>query len=206
MVIAAGPTTGSVDAATTAAERAERIYAATLEVLIEVGFDRLTMDAVAARSRSSKATLYRHWPSKTELVTEAVRALRPAHVIDEPHGESLRGDLLDFLSHINDHASQDQVCMMRGLISACSTDEALAGAVRQQLIETKRQTLLQILRAWRDNGAIAADKDLTFLVDVIPSLITYRFLVTQEPVDQEFVTRMVDEIALPLLAPSDPDQ
>jgi AcrR family transcriptional regulator len=177
-----------------------------LEVLIEVGFDRLTMDAVAARARSSKATLYRHWPSKAELVTESVRALRTAPPVDQPRGESLRGDLLDFLSHINDHASQDQVCMMRGLISACSTDAALAVAVRQQLIETKRQTLLQILQTWRDRGEIADDLDLPFLVDVMPSLITYRFLVTHDPVDQEFLIRMVDEIALPLLTQPDLDR
>ena len=198
MMMAAVPSAG-------AEERTERIYAATLEVLIEVGFDRLTMDAVAARAHSSKATLYRHWPSKAELVTESVRALRPTQgTTNEPRGESLRGDLLDFLSHINDHASQDQVCMMRGLISACSTDEALAAAVRQQLIETKRQSLLQILQAWRDRGVIAADKDLPFLVDVMPSLITYRFLVTHDPVDHEFLLRLVDDIALPLLTQPEP--
>ena len=187
-----------------AAERTDRIFAATLEVLIEVGFDRLTMDAVAARARSSKATLYRHWPSKAELVTDAVRALRSQQLVAPPSGQSLRSDLIEFFSHFNDDASQEQVCMMRGLISACSTDQDLASAVRQQLIETKRQSLVQILESWRERGDIPHGTDLDFLVDVMPALVIYRHLITQEGVDNAFLVRLVDEVAIPLLTSRTP--
>ena len=112
--------------ALSASDRHRRIFAATLEILIEVGFDRLTMDAVAARAHSSKATLYRHWPSKAELVTDAVQSLHSAYTVEAPSTDSLRLDLLEFFSHLHDQGAQDQVCMMRGLVSACSTDQSLA--------------------------------------------------------------------------------
>jgi AcrR family transcriptional regulator len=54
-------------------QREEAILRAALELLAEIGYDQLTMDAVAARAHCSKATIYRRWPGKAELVTTAVR-------------------------------------------------------------------------------------------------------------------------------------
>ena len=75
-------------------EREDEILDATLELLIEVGYDRLTMDAVAKRSRASKATLYRRWETKASLVDRraAARQGRPAR--RAPDTGTLRGDLL----------------------------------------------------------------------------------------------------------------
>src|SRR3569623_1266093 len=75
-------------------EREEEILDATVELLMEVGYDRLTMDSVARRARASKATLYRRWETKASLVVEAlVRAKDAPHPADHDTG-SLRGDLL----------------------------------------------------------------------------------------------------------------
>src|SRR5207244_13096978 len=54
------------------------ILEATLAVLGEVGYDRLTIDAVAARAKASKATVYRRWPGKAALVVDAFRTVNPA--------------------------------------------------------------------------------------------------------------------------------
>ena len=66
---------------------------ATLALLAEVGYDRMSMDAVAARAKASKATIYRRWPGKQELVLDAVRSRAPGMAVPEDTG-SLRGDLL----------------------------------------------------------------------------------------------------------------
>src|SRR3954447_6644599 len=68
------------------------ILAATLEVLADVGYDRLTMDAVAARAKASKATLYRRWTNKVTLVIEALQHAKSP--TDVPDTGSLREDLL----------------------------------------------------------------------------------------------------------------
>src|SRR3954449_11409393 len=72
-------------------EREAELYEAVLELLREVGYDALTMDAVATRTRSSKATLYRQWGGKAELVVKALRSQKPH--FDEVDTGSLRGDL-----------------------------------------------------------------------------------------------------------------
>jgi len=74
-------------------EREDEIFEACVDLLIQVGYDRLTMDAVAKRARASKATLYRRWETKASLVVDAlVRAKGTPHVEDHDTGD-LRSDL-----------------------------------------------------------------------------------------------------------------
>ena len=75
-------------------EREDEILDATLALLIEVGYDRLTMDAVAKRSRASKATLYRRWETKASLAIDALLRAKGAPHVELPDTGTLRGDLL----------------------------------------------------------------------------------------------------------------
>ena len=94
-------------------EREAEILDATLQVLVDVGYDRLTMDAVAAARRASKATLYRRWNAKVSLVIDALLATKEAPVV--PDTGSLRGDL------------RAMFCGIGGL-----TDAEAVGDVRQR--------------------------------------------------------------------------
>src|SRR3954468_14483852 len=75
-------------------EREEQILDATVDLLLEVGYDRLTMDSVAARAKAGKATLYRRWCSKQRLVVDAVNRSKRAVVGPPPDTGSLRIDLV----------------------------------------------------------------------------------------------------------------
>ncbi len=75
-------------------EREREILASTLECLVELGYDRLTFDAVAASAKASKATLYRRWPSKVDLVVEALQLMMGVEADRYPDTGSLRGDLI----------------------------------------------------------------------------------------------------------------
>ncbi len=78
--------------------RETELLAVTLQLLQEHGYDRLTVDAVAAAARASKATVYRRWPSKAELVLAAfIEGVRQVAV--HPETGTLRGDLLQ-LGHV----------------------------------------------------------------------------------------------------------
>ena len=98
-------------------EREAELYAAVLDLLREVGYDALTMDAVAARTRSSKATLYRQWGGKPELVAKAIRHNKPGSIADIDTG-SLRGDLHALTSREDDCTMQQNAALMRGLFMA----------------------------------------------------------------------------------------
>src|SRR6478672_11048842 len=89
---------------------------ATLALLLEVGYDRMSMDAVAARAHASKATIYRRWPGKQELVLDAVRARGVGLTVAEDTG-SLRGDLM---------------ATYRSAIHGSAADDARAGRLRPQ--------------------------------------------------------------------------
>src|SRR3954454_10191207 len=74
-------------------DRERQILDAALEVLAEVGYDRLTMDAVAQRAKASKATLYRRWNSKAKLVVEALARMKTTSE-EVPDSGDLRTDLM----------------------------------------------------------------------------------------------------------------
>src|SRR5262245_37799618 len=83
-------------------EREQAIIDATVCLLAEIGYEAMTMDAVAARARASKATIYRRWPGKPQLVGDALRRCGPGPKAEIPHTGSLRGDLIAMLHHVRD--------------------------------------------------------------------------------------------------------
>src|SRR5690349_8415936 len=87
-------------------EREDEILDATVDLLMEVGYDRLTMDAVAREARASKATLYRRWETKASLVVEALARGKTAPHVEEHDTGSLREDLLaTFCGHEGDRGA-----------------------------------------------------------------------------------------------------
>src|SRR6478672_5992627 len=98
---------------------------ATLALLLEVGYDRLSMDAVAARAKASKATIYRRWPGKQELVLDAVRARGPGLVVTEDTG-SLRGDLMATYRSAIHGSAADDADLIAGVLRAMRTTPELA--------------------------------------------------------------------------------
>ena len=75
-------------------ERESQILDAALELLSHVGYDRMTMDAVAAQAKASKATLYRRWSTKSTLVVDALLGSKEALQTPEVDTGSLREDLV----------------------------------------------------------------------------------------------------------------
>jgi AcrR family transcriptional regulator len=182
--------------------RHAEILEATLAELQEVGYDRMTMDAVAKRAGASKATLYRHWPNKAELVVAAIRQMRGEDDADAPDTGTLRGDLLSLLVGSRPHSAEDQLCVMRGMVSACGTDTELATAFFDQVVGTKRAHALEIIRRAQTRGEVSEATDIHFLVDAAPAMLVFRHLLTPYPVDENYLARLVDEVWLPLLTAS----
>src|SRR5690349_16830932 len=124
-------------------EREAELYEAVLDLLREVGYDALTMDAVAARTRSSKATLYRQWGGKAELVAKAMRANKPRPDFDSVDTGSLRGDMHALIMSQDDCAIEQNSALMRGLAMAIHGNPDLLKAFRELIIEPE---LLEIRR------------------------------------------------------------
>jgi AcrR family transcriptional regulator len=179
--------------------REQAILEAALELVMEVGYDRLSMDALAERARASKATIYRHWSGKAEIVAAAVRCRAEAAMEVLPDTGSLRGDLLALLGHSCEMLSSSEGALVAAVLWAMRSDPVLAGLVRAQMIDGKQDVVRAAVARAVARGDCPAGTDGTVAGEVMPALVLSRLLVTGEPLDDEFCTHLVDDVLLPLL-------
>jgi AcrR family transcriptional regulator len=180
-------------------EREAELYAAVLDLLREVGYDGLTMDAVAARTRSSKATLYRQWGGKAELVVRAMRHHKPVSIADTDTG-SLRGDFHALLSHDDDSAMAQSSALMRALAMAMHHNPDLKRAFRELLIEPEMDEFSRVLRRAVGRGEVRADNPAReYVVHMLVGAFITRTLIDDRPPTQAFLRSYLDAVVLPVL-------
>ncbi|MFL6117480.1 MAG: TetR/AcrR family transcriptional regulator [Catenulispora sp.] len=180
-------------------ERERAILTATLEVLAEAGYDALRLDTVAARAKASKATLYRHWPGKAELVVHAVQCYEQDDFAKHADTGSLRGDLIATLAGMRDMMSGPPGQLMTGLVAALQKDADLARVVRASMIEDKRHVSERMLDRAVARGELPPDTDPTIFPEVAPGIIFMRVFLSGDPVDEEFLAHLADDILIPLM-------
>lgn len=174
---------------------------ATVDVLAEVGAAGLTMDAVAARAGSGKAALYRRWPSKADLIIDAVARMKRNQVdLDNlPDTGTLRGDLLALFRPEPLEQSARKLKVMTALASLLSQDQTLAEAANSAVVEPWAEAHLALMQRAVERGEIPASADVSTLSQVIPSMAAYRSLVQRKPFELTFLVSMVDAVVLPAL-------
>ncbi|HEY3871030.1 MAG TPA: TetR/AcrR family transcriptional regulator [Actinocrinis sp.] len=180
-------------------EREEAILRATLEVLAETGYDALRLDLVAARAKASKATLYRHWPGKADLVVAAVKCYEQADLVTDTDTGSLRGDLLATLRCIRDMMTGPTGQIMAGLMIAMQRDPELAAAVRASMLEDKQQVTRRMLDRAITRGELPAETDPAIFPEIAPAVLFTRIFIQGRPADEAYLTRLTDEILIPLM-------
>jgi AcrR family transcriptional regulator len=186
------------------ATRETAILQATLELLVESGYDQLTIDAVAARARCSKATIYRRWPGKAALVLTAVRRHAGQSAMAVPDTGSLRSDLLAALQAMRSSLSGQDAALILGLLVAMHRDPELADVVRQQVLLAKREVFdAAIARAVARND-VPPTTDSALLAEISSAVLFSRLLVTGEPLDDAFAQHLVDAVLLPALGRPSP--
>lgn len=169
----------------------------TLQLLQEHGYDRLTLDAVAARARASKATVYRRWPSKAELVLAAfIEGVRQVAV--HPQTGTLRGDLLQIGDACREQASQ-QAGTIRAVLVETSRHPALNEALQHQFLNQRKALIDEILRDAVDRGEIDASMISDELWDLLPGYLIFRIIMPVRPPTHETVRVLVDEVIIPSL-------
>lgn len=181
------------------APRESAICSAALELLVEVGYDRMSMDAVAARAHASKATIYRRWPGKRELVLDAIRTRGPKVVVPPDTG-TLRGDIIAALRTVNDGVGGEDLALVAGVLRAMRSTPELADCLRAKVIEEKRDVSATIVERAVARGELGPQADPDILHEVAPALVIFRVLVTGQPVNDEFLAHIADDVLVPLLS------
>ena len=178
--------------------RDPEILDAALEILAEEGYEGMTLDAVAARAKAGKATLYRRWPSKAHLVHEAIVRMAQCDVdLDAaPDTGSLRGDIAS-LTRPGAFGEQ-RVKVIAGLVSMVGSERSGLGAVAFSAsvapwVAVNRLVLERAVR----RGEIAASVDVDLLSRLVPSMCMYRVSVERVALDPAFIDGLINRVLLP---------
>jgi len=182
-----------------AAARRQAILDAAITLLMEVGYDRMSMDALAERAHAGKATIYRHWAGKAEVVVEAVRCRKCDEFAAPPDTGSLRGDLLEALNRSRDSFTEEDAALLVGMVSAMHHDQELAGLMRQQVFEAKQGLFDEVVAR-----AVGRGEPVSMLAAPIANEVSSALFISQVAmgggeIDEAFVFHMVDDVILPLL-------
>jgi AcrR family transcriptional regulator len=177
--------------------RETELLAVTLQLLQEHGYDRLTVDAVAAQARASKATVYRRWPSKAELVLAAfIEGIRQVAV--PPNTGTLRNDLLQLGELICQQAHQ-HASTIRAVLVEVSRNPALNDVMQCQFLDQRKALIHDVLRQAVDRGEIDAAAINDELWDLLPGYLIFRSIIQNRPPTQDTVQALVDEVIIPSL-------
>ena len=183
-------------------ERLEELYLGTLALVAQHGFDNVTMDQVAAATKSSKATLYRQWGSKGALVVEALQCTS-AKMEELPNTGTLRGDLREMFSmRDKDHDGEE---LMGAIMHAMKQDPELAKAVREQILQPVHDRIGTFLDRAIERGEIAADSPALSHVNLalLAPFVLQECLTGAEP-SAEFLYSYIDGLILPALGVTPP--
>lgn len=178
-----------------------RIIEAAIEVLAQTGFDSMTMDMVAGKAKAGKATVYRRWSSKAELVRDAL--IRMSHSSVEldrlPETGTLRGDLLAVLKPYSMEHSERKLRIMARLGSFFSEHQNLADEATAGIFVPMTDVNRSIMQRAAERGEISADADIETACQVIISMIFYRTIGQNQSFDKEQYAVLLDNILLPAL-------
>jgi AcrR family transcriptional regulator len=179
-------------------QRRQAILAAAMALTAEVGYDRMTIDAIAARAGVSKPTLYRRWPhGKAELVADAIRERRGA-AGETPDTGSLRGDLLALVAIQTGHLLED-IHLACGLLMQLRASEELSAVMQEHVIAEERARFATVLEHAAERGELPVVDVSPLFADIAGAIVFTRVTITGEPVEGAFAEELVDRVLLPVL-------
>jgi AcrR family transcriptional regulator len=173
------------------------ILEAAFEELAEVGYAELTMERVAERAHTGKASLYRRWPSRMELTLDAVRHSMPDPTSPADTG-SLRGDVLAFLRQSAQLLDGPAGQALRGLLGDALRDQERMQELRQRSHGNGVTAMTEITRRAVDRGEIDPAMITPVRLDVAHSLLRQRFLFDGAPINDQVIVDIVDQAVMPL--------
>ncbi len=181
--------------------REAELFGKILDLLVEEGYDNLTMDTIAARTHSSKATLYRQWQSKPKLIAATLRHAKQIDQLDLSSIDtgSLAGDLRKLARRVGS-AGHGQTGIFWSLADSIRRNPELKLALRDALIEPARRELCEILQRAIDRGEIAADvPGFDFVHCTMMGAVLSHSVTEEGEADADYMVRYVDAVLLPAL-------
>jgi AcrR family transcriptional regulator len=174
---------------------------AALTLLAEQGPAAVTMEAVAAAARTSKPVLYRRWPDAATLLRDTVLDVATTAIPHEDTG-TYRTDMLAVLRGWAALFTGPQAGVVRAAIAAAAHDPDLAAAFRADVIGWRKQEMAALLGRGIQRGEVRADVPVEIARELAQSVLWHRLLITGDPITDDLVVQLVDEVLVPFVSPA----
>ncbi|WP_338895724.1 TetR/AcrR family transcriptional regulator [Streptomyces sp. TG1A-60] len=176
------------------------ILDAALEQLSTVGWSGLTMEGVAAGAQTGKAAVYRRWPSKEDLVADALQAGLPRFE-EAPDLGGVREDLLGLCRRTREAMFSRPGSALRSVIHECDTTQAerFHGVIVEGVVEPTVKLLQEVVERGIRRGEVRPDAANGYVFDAIPAMMMYRSKMCGSEWSERDLEEMVDQLMMPLL-------
>jgi AcrR family transcriptional regulator len=178
----------------------QAIFDAVVEQLGTAGYGGLTMEGVAAAAHTGKAALYRRWPSKEELVIDALQHRMPA-LDDPPNSGSVRADMLALLGRMARTINSPTGCAIQSVMTESQRDRDFLRLVHTRVIQPRKRMMMDVLRRGAERGEVRPEAISELTAEVGPAMVVYHFLLDGPPVTPRMVKAIVDQALMPMLRP-----
>ncbi len=175
------------------AEADEAILDATLELFADAGLEGLTVEGVATRAGVGKATVYRRYPGKLELVVASLRAAADA-ASPPPDTGTIRSDLRELVDTLIGRLTRTAVGRAMPMLVAEAARVPELAAEHQAIVREKRGRVRAVVERAAARGDLREGVDADLVVDACVGPVFYRFLVTRAPLDARFVSAHVESV------------
>ncbi|KOG37703.1 TetR/AcrR family transcriptional regulator [Streptomyces resistomycificus] len=179
------------------------ILEAALDQLSTVGWKGLTMEGVASGAQTGKAAVYRRWPSKEDLVADALQAGLPP-LGEAPDLGSVREDLLSLCLRARDAMYSRPGFALRAVIHECDPAqvERFHGVIFGGVVEPTLALLREVIARGIERGEVRGDAANGYVFDAIPAMMMYRSKMCASEWNDRDVEDMIDQLMVPLLRPT----
>jgi AcrR family transcriptional regulator len=177
------------------------IRAAILHLLADVGYGALTMDAVASEAGVGKATIYRRWRTKQDLVVDTISDLNRAGSTTPDTG-SVVSDLREMMHQMVAIITGPTGAAALSLLSTMPHQPALAAAFRNGPLAVWRHSYDVIWQRAEERGEVHPGLSRSTVAETTSALMVQRWLLTGEPVDEAYADEVLEQVVMPLVRAS----
>jgi AcrR family transcriptional regulator len=182
----------------------DAILEAVFDELTEVGYTAFSVESVAARARTGKASIYRRWPTKPELVMDALLRRLPT-----PEQCGLIADVDDSLTTVQALRQVAEAITsvimspagdaMRSVKCEAMADPELARLVDERFQAPRRELLISLLRRGVERGEVRPEAATQLVADVLPAVLAHRVILQREPITARDISEIIEQILIPLV-------
>jgi AcrR family transcriptional regulator len=182
----------------------DAILEAAFAELTEVGYTAFSVEGAAGRARTGKASIYRRWPTKQELVMDALLRRIPTPeqcgvVVDLDDSLTTRDVLLQVAEAIASVITSPAGDAMRAIKCEAMGDPELAKLIDNRFQAPRRAFLMSVLQRGVARGEVRPEAATHLVADVLPSVLTHRVILQREPITERDIVDIMEQVMIPLV-------